>query len=99
MLLKEQPADDNWSRMLSGFLAKEEREVLNEEGKNELINFSKIRSLMDNQKKEVRDSAAFAFNDILNKHVEVAEAEINSILLNKKMNDELRKMHRPDLAR
>jgi len=54
---------------------------------------------MNNRKKEVRDSAAFANNDIIDKYAEIAEAEINSILENKKINDELRGFERADSAR
>ena len=45
---------------------------------------------MNSRQKKVRDSAAKAFNDILKKHVDVAEAEMNSVLANKKVDDELR---------
>ena len=54
---------------------------------------------MSSNKKIVRDSASVAFNDILQKYADVAENELNSILANKKINDDLRKMNRPDLAR
>ena len=54
---------------------------------------------MSSNKKRVRDSASVAFNDILQKYADVAENELNSILANKKINDDLRKMNRPDLAR
>ena len=61
--------------------------------------FSEIQSLMNSKKRRVRDSAADAFNDILSKHVDAAEAEINSVLANKKVDDELRHVSRPDLMR
>jgi len=85
--LKDESSREKWVKMVSGFLAKEEREVLNEEGKRDLANFSKISSLLDSKKKDIRDSAAFAFNDILKKNIDAAEAEINSVLLDKKIND------------
>ncbi len=99
LLLKSDPAYGNWTRMTSGFLSKEEREVVNEQGTSELKNFSEIMSLMDSQNKMVRDSAASAFNEIMAQYVEVAENELNSILQNKKIDDSLRKIDRPDLAR
>jgi oligoendopeptidase F len=99
MNLKSTSAYSNWVKMVSGFLAKEEREVLNEKGKKEKKNFSEIFGLISSTNKKIRDSAAKAFNEILGKHVEVAEAELNSILLDKKVNDELRKLPRPDSAR
>ena len=85
--------------MTSGFLVKEERKVLLENGKREVKNFSEILSLLSDKNKAVRDSAAGAFNEILEKHSDTAEAEINSILANKKINDDLRKMPRPDFSR
>ena len=53
----------------------------------------------ENKDKKIRDDAANAFNDILSKYVEVAEAEINAILENKKADDKLRGFKRPDLER
>jgi oligoendopeptidase F len=89
----------NWVKMTSGFIVREEREVLLENGSKSKKNFSEIMNLMNCSTKSVRDSAAKAFNDILAKHALVAEAEINSILSNKKSDDELRNIPRPDLTR
>jgi oligoendopeptidase F len=89
----------NWIRMTSGFLVKEERDVLLEGGSTGRRNFSEILNMMNSGSESVRDSASKAFNSILAKHAPVAEAEINSILANKKSDDELRNIPRPDLAR
>ena len=97
--LKSPTSYFNWVKMTSGFLSKEEREVLSEDGKKSVKTFSEIMSLMNNKTKNVRDSAAKAFDRIMSAHVDVAEAELNSILANKKIDDELRKMGRPDLGR
>lgn len=97
--LKSGPAYENWTRMVSGFLAREEREILAGGKGREKRNFSEISSLLNNQNKKVRDDSAEAFNDILEKNVDAAEAEMNSILMDKKIDDELRGMNRPDLAR
>jgi oligoendopeptidase F len=99
MNLKADPAHMKWEQMLSGFLSKEEREVLAESGKKEKMNFEQLISLTSSKKKKVRDGAADAVNDIFAKLVETAEAEINAILANKKIDDELRKMPRPDFSR
>lgn len=99
MNLKAQTSYSNWVRMTSAFLAKEERETLAEDGRKGLKNFSEIQSLMSSRTKKVRESAAKAFNGIMSAHVDVAEAELNSILANKKTDDELRNMERPDLGR
>jgi oligoendopeptidase F len=97
--LKSSTSYSNWVKMTSGFLSKEEREVIPEAGRKETRNFSEILSLMNSKQKNVRDSAARAFNNILQKHVDVAEAEINSILSNKKVDDEIRRISRADFSR
>ncbi|MEJ2695015.1 MAG: M3 family oligoendopeptidase [Candidatus Sulfobium sp.] len=97
--LKSTTSYSNWVKMTSGFLAREEREVLLDEGGKDMRTFPDILSLMNSGKKKVRDSAAKAFNDILEKHADVAEAELNSVLANKKVDDELRRFSRPDLSR
>ena len=97
--LKNRSSHENWIKMISGFLSKEEREILLEDGTKKIKNFSEITNLISNKNKKVRDAAASALNDILKKHLESAEAEINSILYNKKVDDELRKMPQPESAR
>ncbi len=99
MNLKSSTSYSNWVKMTSGFLSKEERQVMSEKGKKVRKNFSEILSLMNSKSRRVRDSAAVAFNDIMSKYADVAEAELNSILANKKVDDDLRKMERPDLGR
>ena len=97
--LKSATSSSNWTRMTAGFLSKEERTVFTEEGKRKVMPFSEIVGLMNSKKKRVRDSAAKAFNDILARNAEVAEAEINSVFANKKIDDELRGSPRPDTLR
>ena len=97
--LKSATSSSNWTRMTAGFLSKEERAVFTEQGKRKVMPFSEIVGLMNSKKKRVRDCAARAFNDILAKNVEVAEAEINSVFANKKIDDELRGSPRPDTLR
>lgn len=99
LILKSGPAHGNWTRMLSSFLSKEERAVTAEDGKKVNKNFSEIISLMESTHKKTRDTAAAAFNDILANYTDVAENEINSILQNKKIDDDLRGLDRPDLSR
>ncbi len=85
--------------MTSGFLAKEERIVLLEDGSKGSRNISELLSLLDGKNKTVRDSAAKALNSIFDQYVEVAEAELNSVLANKRTDDELRGIPRPDFSR
>ena len=99
MNLKSTTSYSAWIRMVSGLYAKEEREVFTEEKTKELKNFSDILGLISSKDKQVRDSAANAFNDILSSHLDVAENEINSVLQDKKTNDEIRGFTRPDQAR
>lgn len=97
--LKSIPAHSNWTKMTSGFLVREKRNVLISKGKKQEKSFSEILELMGNSDKIVRDGAAQVFNDILKQYADVAEAEINSILVDKKINDELRGFERSDEAR
>ncbi len=90
---------ENWVDMVSDFISREERDVLTEEGQVERHNFSEIMEMLISQKKEVRDSAFTALNEIFEKHTPVAEYEINSVLYDKKVNDELRGFTRPDQSR
>jgi len=99
LTLKSQVSHSNWTRMVSGFISKEEREILVKGEVKKNKNFSEISALISDKDKNTRDSAAKALNEILEKHSDSAEAEINSILANKKVDDELRKMERPDLSR
>jgi len=96
--LESQSAYGAWVQMTSGFIAKEERE-LKVGGKKIKKNLEEILTLASHEKKAIRDQAAAAFNDILAKYVEVAEAEMNAILGSKKVTDELRGLSRPDLPR
>ncbi|MEK9175146.1 MAG: M3 family oligoendopeptidase [Patescibacteria group bacterium] len=99
MNLKGGTSYGNWVRMTSGFLAKEEREILLEDSTRAKKSFAEVMSLIDSNNKTVRDAATKALNDILQKNVEIAEHELNSILQDKKNNDELRGFTRPDQSR
>ncbi len=99
LTLKAGPAYGNWVQMVSSFLAKEEGEVLGEDGKKKKESFAKIQSLYRSQNRRVRDRAVEVFNEILKKHADVAEAEVNAVVNDHKVNDELRGLSRPDLGR
>lgn len=98
LTLKSGPAYGSWVSLTSELLSKEEREVFNGK-KKELKNFSELQALLDSPISEVRKSAALAFNEILEKYSDIATAEINAILKDKKINDELRGFSRPDESR
>ena len=94
--LKSVPAYGNWVNMTEGILSKETREILDENGKRKNKNFSEILSLTTNKDRRLRNEAAKALNDIFHKNGDVVEAEMNSIMADKKINDELRGFARPD---
>lgn len=91
MSLKDPVSSDNWEKMTSELLAKEERTI---DGKTK--SFSEIASLTSDKNKKVRDEAAKAFNEILARHSDVAEHELNSLLQDKKINDKIRNAPRAD---
>jgi len=97
--LKRTSSYSYWVRMTSSFISKQERNVLTEEGKVEKKTFSEIISLLNSKNKSVRDKSARVFNKILSDFLDAAEYELNSILHNKKVDDEIRKMPRPDFDR
>ncbi len=97
--LKIQSAHENWVHMVSSFISREEHEVLMEDGDKGVKSFSDFLSLTLSQNKKVRDSAAIAINKVLEKHSDLAEQEMNSIMGNKKVDDELRNFFRPDSER
>jgi oligoendopeptidase F len=99
-------AHDNWNSMLSEFLYKEERETFVEKNinsKNKIIKESRglneLFTLTKSKKKKVRLGAWLNVLNIIKKHKDVAEKEINSILENKKIDDILRGYKRPDSSR
>jgi oligoendopeptidase F len=99
LTLKQPVAHGKWTDMTETFLAKAERKVKNDDGKEELLTMESILSLLSSRQKPVRDEAAKAFNDILIQNVDIAEVEINAVLANKKIDDQLRGYERPDTAR
>jgi oligoendopeptidase F len=97
--LKSKPAYSNWVTMTSTFLSKESVPLNDESGKRKSYSLEGILSLLNSKKKEVRDQAAASFNTILTKYIDVGEAELNSVLENKEIDDNLRRLKRPDELR
>jgi len=98
LTLETEPAYLAWVRMTEGFLSKEEKEI-KIKGKKQKVNYEQLLTLVSHQDKKIRDQAGIAFNEIIAKHTDVAEAELNAILQNKKVHDELRQYDRPDASR
>lgn len=99
MTLKANGACYLWKDMREALLSEEEREIILENGEKNIVSFSEIMGFISNKNEEVRKSAAEAFNDILKSRSDVAEFELNAILLNKKINDDIRGYSRPDESR
>jgi oligoendopeptidase F len=100
MNLKASSAYSAWVQMVSGLLSKEEREVVDEDGKRKKKSFEEIMNLTQYGKtSKIRDGAAKVFNQILLDHSDAAEAEMNAIINDKKIDDELRGLPKPETAR
>ncbi len=99
MMLKSTPAHSQWVQMTDTFISKEEREALHDDGKQAPANLEQLLNLASSDKKDVRDSAGAALSELFASYADVAEAELNAIMTNKKIDDELRGYARPDQAR
>lgn len=97
--LKVQSSHSNWVKMTSSILSAERVKITSIAGVNSGKSFSEILSSINSNDKKVRDNSARALNVILRNNLKIGEHEINSILANKKVDDELRHMDRPDLSR
>ncbi len=98
LALKSGPAYAHWVRLMSGLIAGEELAV-RVEGKEEKKTFEQVLGLIDSTDKATRDSAAEALNALFRRRLEIGEAELNAILTDKKIDDELRGLDRPDKGR
>jgi len=101
--LKSGVSHGNWDTMVDEIFAHESSEVLTigigGQRPKKKQTFTEIMSLLNSSCSRVRNSAASAVEQILEKNAFVVEKEFNSILENKKIDDELRGYVRPDHAR
>jgi len=97
--LESKTSHANWINMLSELLQKQSIKILNEKGIKKEVSYSETSKYLDSSKKEVRDYTAEQFYKVNNRYAQIAEYEINSILENKKISDEYRKIPRVDLPR
>lgn len=98
MDLKSTSSHMRWVELTNGLFAREERVVETKDGPLKK-SFSQISSLLSDSDKKTRDSAAVAINDIFATHAFVTESEINAVLGDKKVNDQIRGVARPDTLR
>lgn len=100
--LKSGVSHGNWQSMLGEFLSKQTRKVFVMDNKKVIKSeqtFAEIQSLTHHTNKRIRTKAAEAVHEILAEYAPLAEKEFNSILENKKINDDLRGYERADQAR
>ncbi len=99
LMLKSGPSFSKWVQLTSDLLSRQEASLVGANGEISSKTFEEILGLMDEPSKEIRDQAATAFNAILERFVDVGEAEMNAILKDKEVEDELRGFPRPDMER
>jgi oligoendopeptidase F len=97
--LKSTSAHSLWVQMTSEFISKSERQTLGTDGKKRKVTFEELSSLISDADKPVRDAAAGQLNDILAANLDTAVAEMNAILVNHKVDSDLRGYDRPDRSR
>jgi len=96
--LKSGVSHGNWVKMLNTFLSQESAKLEDGQGELKTKSFEEILDLLNDPNKKIRDKAAIEFNKILERNAEVAENEFNSVLENKKINDQLRGYASPQQA-
>lgn len=100
MMMKGTTSYGNWARLLPNLLASETRKTIEKEGGAKVEkSFEEIMNLMNDSSKPVRDAAADTFNTMIAEYEKIAEAELNSILEHKRVDDLLRGYARPDSSR
>lgn len=88
--LKNNSAHGSWVRMTSQFLSEEK--IANK-------TLEEYISDLQSADSNTRQTAGEAINEMLGKNVKIAEHELNAILYDKKVNDDLRGVTRPDRMR
>lgn len=89
----------NWTKMLDDFFSLEYADVVGDDGAMHKKTFEEVMMLISHTNKTVRDSAAVALNWMFQKHLQVWEVELNTVLEYKKLSDQLRGYSRPDESR
>lgn len=97
--IKSKTSHGNWVDMTSQLLQKQMISVTDEQKNKRDVPYSEISTYLNSRDKKVRDIAGENFYKVNSKYLEIAEFEINSILENKKISDDYRKIARADLPR
>ncbi len=93
--LKSQPANTNWRNMTSTLLARSTDSVRDSGGRRAEVNFAQLQQLIRSRDELLRNSAGEAMHRILRTVSVAAEWEINSLLLDRRIDDELRGFEHP----
>lgn len=97
--LKSRTSHGLWVNLVTEHLAKQTISAIDEKGSKQEIPFESGMSLMNDKDQKIRDHAATEINKVLYGARNIAEAEINAIFANKKVDDELRGYKRADTSR
>lgn len=97
--IKSKTSYSNWVSMIDELLSKQTLEVIDEQGKKQTVPYSEVSKYTNSTNKKVRDYAAKQYLKINKRYAEIAEFEINSVLENKNISDQYRKIPRPDTLR
>ncbi len=92
-------SSSNWVDMTEEFIALENREYIDENGKKKITQLPTLLSNLSSPNKKTRDSSAESINEIMEKVLPVATKEMNSILEHKRDIDNLRGFERADMER
>ena len=100
LLKKQAVSHDRWVEMIEEALAKESRSIVLEDGNKVKKSFDELMSIsLHNESELVRNKAASHIHAIQRKIAPWATSELNTVLYNKKIDDELRNFERPDAER
>jgi len=97
--IKSKTSISNWIDMLEELLSKQTLEVIDESGNKIKIPYNQANKYLSSLDDNVRDYCAKEVLKINQRYLEIAEYEINSVLEDKKVNDQYRKLPRPDILR
>ncbi len=97
--IKSKTSHGNWVDMTSQLLQKQTISITDEQNNKREVPYSEISTYLNSRDKRVRDIAGENFYKVNSKYLEIAEFEINSILENKNISDDYRKIARADLPR
>ncbi|MBT4153200.1 MAG: M3 family oligoendopeptidase [Candidatus Magasanikbacteria bacterium] len=97
--LKSTSAYERWVQLVEQQLSAKSAPIMTEDGTEKETSFNEILGLRGSRNKAIRDSAAKQVHRLLAEYAPIAEAEINAVFHDKKVDDTLRGFDRPDSDR